>query len=1062
MKKALLKKLPLGLFILALALVPLASQAQLKGTVLTMPNRQELPGAVIMIRPSDRSAISDAQGEFSISLEEGIHTLTVSYLGFKTYTLQLDYPQTNELTIILEPDQMDLGEVEVVTTGYHEIPKERATGSFVKVGQELVDRRISTNILERLEDVTSGLIFNRNSPNTDPLSIRGRSTLFGNSFPLIVIDNLPYEGPLENINPNDVESVTVLRDAAAASIWGAQAGNGVIIITTKKGKMDMPLKVSFNSNVNVIEPQDLFYQPLMDIGDFVNHERGLFEANYYNAQINAPSRQPLSPVVETMLAERNGLISQSERDAALATFSQQDRREQLRDFYYRPAVNQQYALQLTGGGKNHNYAFSAGYDRNGSDVIDNTFERITLTAKNSWSAFSNRLEISTGIAYSKTADRSGTSVPNILHPYEALRDANGNNLAVVSAINTRFRDQMQGSGLLDWSFRPLDEIGMVNSRTGSDDFRINLGTNYKIIEGLNAQVLYQLWRNNLSSSNLQEEELFTMRNLINSFTQVAEDGSLSRPVPLGSRLYTTKRESFSHNLRGQLNYSRKFQIGELAALGGWEMRDRQSLQDRMSYYGYNDRLGISTPIDHVTLFPQFQNPGSRQAIPYGGLHSGDIDRFVSYFANASYTLQDKYTLTMSGRRDMSNLFGVNANQRGVPLWSVGGSWLISNESFFNWDYMPFLKLRTTYGYNGNVDRFSSALTTMRYTTFNMIIPGLPYGFINTPPNPDLRWERIKITNFGLDFENKSGRLSGNIEFYTKTGVDLIGESLIPESNGLMNFRGNFSSTRTMGWDITLNTLNLDRGIRWNTQYLISFVNDKVLSFDGSRSVGQYIGSASTSVMPMEGNPLFAVYSYGWQGLHPDTGDPMGLFEGEASTNYAGIINSFTPETLYYHGPARPTAFGSVRNDFMYKALGISFNLSYRFGHYYRRRSVNYMDLNRGMITHGDFSERWQQPGDEAITNVPSLPVGLNNARHLFYQGSGSLIESADNIRLQDIRLSYRPGTGLPKNSPLSGAEIYCYVNNVGILWKATNERIDPEFQTMRPLRSVALGVRFDL
>ncbi|MDX5479097.1 MAG: TonB-dependent receptor, partial [Cyclobacteriaceae bacterium] len=370
-----------------------------------------------------------------------------------------------------------------------------------------------------------------------------------------------------------------------------------------------------------------------------------------------------------------------------------------------------------------------------------------------------------------------------------------------------FVEETRNTGLLDWSFRPLDEIGKLNSKSAANDLRINLGLNYKVSENLSAQVLYQYWRNNFNSRNIQDVELFTVRNLINSYSQVSADGSLFRPVPLGDRLYTGYRESFSHNLRTQLNYSRSIGKGDLVALGGWELRDRQSLEDRATYYGYNDRLGISAPVDHVTLFPQFQNPGSRLTIPYGGLHAGEVDRFMSYFANASYTYDKKYSLTLSGRRDMSNLFGVNANQRGVPLWSVGTAWILSNETFYNWDYMPFLKLRTTLGYNGNVDRFSSALTTMRYSAFNMIVPGLPYAFINTPPNPDLRWERIKIANFGLDFENRSGTLSGNIEYYTKNGIDLIGESLIPESNGLMNYRGNFSSTRTTGWDIILNTLN---------------------------------------------------------------------------------------------------------------------------------------------------------------------------------------------------------------------------------------------------------------
>ncbi|MEB2778757.1 TonB-dependent receptor plug domain-containing protein, partial [Algoriphagus sp. D3-2-R+10] len=170
-------------------------------------------------------------------------------------------------------DQLILGEVEVVSTGYQEIPRERASGSFVQLGQEMVNRRVSTNILDRLQDITPGLIFNRFNESQDPISIRGRSTIFANTTPLVVVDNFPYDGPLENINPNDVESFTILRDAAAASIWGARAGNGVIVITTKKGKSGSAPKVSLNTNLIFTEKPDLFYSPRMDNSDFVEVER---------------------------------------------------------------------------------------------------------------------------------------------------------------------------------------------------------------------------------------------------------------------------------------------------------------------------------------------------------------------------------------------------------------------------------------------------------------------------------------------------------------------------------------------------------------------------------------------------------------------------------------------------------------------------------------------------------------------------------------------------------------------------------------------------------------------
>src|SRR5690606_26350198 len=214
------------------------------------------------------------------------------------------------------------------STGYQTLPKERATGSFVQVDNELLNRRVSTNILDRLDGVTSGLVFDRRAGNNQNINIRGISTIFSDNLPLIVVDNFPYEGALENINPNDIESITVLKDAAAASIWGVRAGNGVIVITTKKGAKGSKRTVSFNANTTVAEKPNLFYEPQMASGSYVEIEEFLFNNGYFDAALRNDF-QSVSPVVEALYLNRQGLLGDAETADRLSGFKQTDVRNDL-------------------------------------------------------------------------------------------------------------------------------------------------------------------------------------------------------------------------------------------------------------------------------------------------------------------------------------------------------------------------------------------------------------------------------------------------------------------------------------------------------------------------------------------------------------------------------------------------------------------------------------------------------------------------------------------------------------------------------------------------------------
>ncbi|MDF2159382.1 SusC/RagA family TonB-linked outer membrane protein [Algoriphagus sp. CAU 1675] len=1041
-----------------------AREGQLSGTVMD-PDGQALPGALVYLNGTDFRTITNEQGSFEMMVPQGNYTLMVSYLGMETYRASIQIPVSIPLDITLHASEQELGAVEVVSTGYQELPKERATGSFVQLDSQLVQRRVSANLIDRLEDVTPGLVFNRGVyARNEPITIRGRSTINSDTSPLIIVDNFPYDGPLENINPNDVASITVLKDAAAASIWGARAGNGVIVITTVKGKADRPMSVSLNSNMTIGEFRDLNYMPRMANSDFIEIEKDLFGRGFYRSTENNANKPKLSPAVETLIALRDNKITPQEAEAQLALYGNSDLRQQITDYYLQPSLHQQHALSITGGSEAHAYQVSLGYDHNRADLIGNSSNRWTLGVGDQWKGLKNKLEMGLSLNLANQNSLIQTDIPTG-YVYDRIVDQNGNPLSIAGNYSSRYVSSMANSGLLDWNYIPLNEIGELDRRTQAYDLRINPSFQYAITADIKLGLFYQYWRNLKTSRNRDPLQVYSTRDMINKFTQRAEDGSLRTPLPVGDILDVSQSDTYSHTFRPQLTYEKEWNgKHRLNALGGFEFRDLQGLDWSSRYYGYQDNMGISIPVDFATIYPLFYNPGQRSAIPSGISHGGRVDRFVSYYANLAYGLQNRYFLNLSARKDQSNIFGVETNLRGVPLWSMGGAWIISDEQFARESGMPFLKLRLTHGYAGNVNKNISSLLTAQYLTVfpTDLLPQVRSASILNPPNSRLRWEKVRTTNLGLDFETQNGFLGGSLEFFQKDSRDLIGEYSLPAATGQRSLTGNFASSQVKGADITLFANWLSGDFRWTSHLIYSSIKEKVTDFEKIPTVANLLSIASTSMpYPVVGRPLYGIYSYSWAGLDPQTGDPMGYLNGEPSSNYLEMFRAATIDNLRYHGSARPTTFGALRNEVSLKGFRLSVNISYRFGYYYRRSSIDYYSLLRGLPGHGDYQYRWRESGDEKTTFVPSLPTSSNLRRNDFYTHASVLVEKGDHIRLNDIRFSYTLSRKQHKGLPFDSVEFYSYANNLGIIWKASDDPLDPDFQTARPLKSISFGFRMD-
>ncbi|QEM03127.1 SusC/RagA family TonB-linked outer membrane protein [Mucilaginibacter rubeus] len=1046
-----------------------------KGKV-TDGNGAPLPGATVKVKGGPVLATADSNGEFQITNVADSTVLQVSFVGYVTKDIVVS--NANYLTISLENSSNQLNEVAVVSTGYQNIPKERVTGSFAQPIKSEFDMRVSTDVLSKLSGITSGVLFNANSTTAKSgqldINVRGRSTIFANDQPLIVVDNFPYSGNINDINPNDVENVTILKDAASASIWGVRAGNGVIVITTKRGKIDQPLKVGFNSNVTITNKPDLNYNPnQLSSSSYIQLEKYLFSNGYYDANLTDVTNYPvISPVVRLLAQQRSGAISVAALNTQINGLSNLTKNDELNKYFYQRSVNQQYAANFSGGSKHTVYYFSIGYDKNIPSIKGNSYERITLNSQNTFSPVKN-LEINVGLNVvqdKSKIDNTLNQFSNRLFPYSQIADAQGQPLAIPIDFDQTFTNATSSKGFLDWSYYPLNELEKPDNVTKNLDLRFSPGLKYTFWPGLSAEIKYQYQRTNLQNRDYESQDTYYVRNLINQFS-ILNNGMVSGyNIPLGGILALTNGNVISNNLRGQINYNVKWGNNAIVALLGTEFSQTSVENNSSSLYGYNDELSTFTNVNSLNSFPT--NPsGGFSAINSGLGITGTLDRFRSSFANIAYTYKDRYTATASARIDGSNYFGVSTNQKSVPLWSFGGKWTVDKESFYNVNWLPNLVLRATYGYNGNLDRSVTGVTTFQYYN-NAQFTNLPYASISNIGNPDLRWEKTGIGNLAVDFGFKNNIVTGSLDFYFKKETDLLGFKTFPTNVGITTLKGNYSDMRGSGADLVLTTKNLNRELRWTTTFLISHSTDKVTRYDVTPTAPQLVGADGNgnSAVPNINRPVFGLYSYKWGGLNAQTGNPIGYLNGATSEDYSAIVNNSPINSLIYSGPARPTYYGGIYNKFTYKGFALAVQITYKLGYYFRKPTINYSGITSTgtsfLAVNRDYDNRWLQPGDETRTNVPSIIYPFSQARDRFYQYSEVNIEKGDNIRLQDISLSYDFSNSKFPKLPFKNLQVFIYGNNVGLIWRANHSGIDPDAipgtndnSTMPNPRSIAFGIK---
>jgi TonB-linked SusC/RagA family outer membrane protein len=1016
----------------------------------TDPDGKPLAG--VTVAGALRKGVTNENGEFTLLEATCDPSIEFSCIGYETY-IHEQYGDTL-VSVKMKINPVTQDPVLKVNTGYQVISKERATGSYATISKKQLERQVATSILSKMEGRVSGLLLNKNrmpGTNLPFISIRGQSTISANTEPLYVLDNLPYYGDIENINPNDIESITVLKDAAATSIWGARAGNGVVVLTTKKGSDLRKPILELNSSLTITAKPDLWYLPLPNSKEYIEINNKLFVDSFFDGALSSYYAL-VPPDVDIMQQYKLGKISEKERDAQLDQLRSKDVRNDLNRLLYRTGLTNRHTLSVTGGSEDLKYYVGGGFENENMTQVNSYRQRTTVTGNLSY----NKKFYEVGIQGFFTDTRSRVHpVPDWYYPYSELPDANGAPNEVPRDLKSHYKDSVSDI-LQDWGYRPLEENrATVASRKGRQT-RLTLTGKLYLARNVNVQLIYERQQGSDEINDLKGAASYYARNLQNRFA-VNNGGVAEYLIPLGGILDMETNEYTANKVRLQLNYEwNKHRNFRVSALGGVEYAKFKTDSFTMRYFGYFDDLNRAVPSNKFDgSYPAFYDKSLVDRIPNFNHVGSGFDFYPSAFVNAAFTMWRRYTLSVSGRIDQSNLFGLKTNNQSIPLWSVGGKWNAGDESFYPLSFLPYCTIRTSYGLSGNVDKRTTAYTSA------VIGPANRYNAIPmeifSPDNPYLRWEESGLFNAGIELADRKRQWEISFEYYRRKSNFLLAPGAQDPTLGSSFFWGNNAAMVGSGFDLSITT-NHTFGSKWrlNNLLLLSKTTNKVTRYDNSFKEAWYY-TESGFLSPNTGASVYSLYAYKWGGL--DTaGDPRGYVDEKLSKRYDSILTA-SPNSLMRAGSSVPTYFGSFYTSLGYGQFTLAATVIYKAKYYIRRGSVNYSEaLNAPTAGLNDYANRWQQAGNELNTYVPS--VNADPVRNLFYSKSQVLLEKGDQIRLHDVSLSYSMPSTMLKKWKLQAMSFYLIGNNLGFLWKSAPGKIDPDYLTGSPEpRSITVGIK---
>jgi TonB-linked SusC/RagA family outer membrane protein len=1037
---------------------------------------EPLIGVTVHNRTAGTYAASDLNGNYSIVASAG-DVLDFTSIGMMSSSVTV--AKASMLNITMAVDKISLEDV--VVTGYQTISKERTAGSFAKV----TTQQLETKRLSNLNTLLSGEVAGYN----DGL-IRGTTSMNGSTTPLYVIDGFPVENTqystygsitesLPEMNLEDIESITVLKDAAATSIYGARAANGVVVIVTKKAHNNQT-NVSFSSTLSV-KPYRYYTGNVADASTIISLEQAWADGNpslqdatkaASYAQNYLDNAVYTTSGMKAILNYYAGHISQSEMQSTLNTLSSKGYNyiNDVTKYGKRDQFLQQYNITLNKATDRNSFNASVTYKNDRMEDKYTKDQSFGISFTNQTQLYSwLQLEIGSYTNYGNatTQNYSLFSPGYSWDIYDGLVNSDGTNYT--SYAKDRYSLSSLGTienyGLLNMDITPLDEIGYNLIQTQSFSNRTYGRANIKFTDWLKYSAAFQYEFSHYGNSQFKDEDSYSVRNLVNQF--VDYDGVYH--LPAGNELYDYSNTTHAYNFRQQLDFDKTFGKSDIVALAGWEVRDNKLDYTESTLYDYDPDMLTHSEIDAASVIGSYYYG----VWGYGYINADKtrqlVNRYVSIYGNAAYTYDGRYTFTGSLRWDRSNLWGTNSKYQNKPTWSVGASWNIDKESFFSSDWINMLKFRTSYGIGGNIAKDSAPYMTAYYNpNYNV---GGQEGTISSRPNPSLCWEQTATFNFGFDFSMLDNRLAGSIEYYDKEGKDLLANTMgVPtEGYGYSTYTINNGKMYNRGFELTLyaNVVKT-KDFSFDLSGVFGFNKNKV-TYVNVKAPVYYLALDYPEAYPRIGNPYNAIYGYKWAGLTSDGLPQVYNSEGEKVTSQPSDI-----ESIVYLGTYTPVYTGSVKLDLRYRNWNLSVLFVYQGGHKIRNTflpvlnnewnssAYDYIPSFSGIVSSG-IASRWQKAGDEATTNIPRLvfPYDASYSYDLttIYSMSDINVLDATNVKLTNLSLSYSLPQSLCSKISMKGARVQLNGENLMTIAKSKEAKYMLSGYST-PIYSLGLSVNF--
>ena len=1043
-----------------------AQERTITGKILdgSLPD-EPLIGATIAIGDGklQNGTVTDYNGEFTLKVPQDTKVLTVRYLGYENGKITL-VDGTDHYVVTLKSASHSISEV--VVTGYQKIDRRKLTASVSQLN--ISDE--SVGAIKNIDQALGGQIAGLSTlPSTGApgapvkIRIRGTASINGTQEPLWVLDGIPLEGTdipnidnlndindiyqtsIAGLNPTDIDNITVLKDAAATAIYGARAANGVIVITTKRGKESRPI-VNFNTRLTFSPKVDINRLNLLNASEKVDLELALLASNYEYRQHKGGVANILDKLNEFNAYRAGGWN-------ALSTTAQQQINDlrsintDWNDILFRNVFNQEYNASVSGGSDRASYYASAGYYDEQGIVKGVENNRYNFTLKGTFK-INKKLTLGASIFANQRKQASFlTDTGGFTNPVYYSREANPYFQPFKADGSYNYDTNVQGRESNAPDFNIFEERTNTSKRRRDYSIMSIIDAEYKINSDLKLTSQFGYQFDNYNLCRYQGGDSYAMRKEKEYATYMTSSGVQQTIFPEGGANKTTDSYRRQWLWKAMAEYNHRFaKYHDVELMLGTEVRHNITQSTSSNAYGYDARTLTTKPV----VFPS-QSIAERYP-----LHQETRleNAYVSWYATGSYTYHYRYTLGASVRFDGSDVFGVAKKYRYLPLYSVSALWRVSEEKWMQpLTWISDLRLRASYGLQGNIDKSTSPYLIGTIDKASILGKNETIIAAETAPNPNLKWEKTSNVNLGLEAAFLDSRIHFSVDYYHRKSSDLIGIRMLPLETGFASTTINWASMKNDGWELSLSTRNIvTRDFHWTTNLNLGFNTNKIIN----ESVAQ-----NSTYPSRQGYPVGALFAYKTAGLDSE-GYPLFLAADGSKVSAANFfkLNRYGASQLTaeqqraqytYMGSTDPKCSGGLINNFEYRNWQLGVNFMFNLGMKVRVQpsySPTYFD--RGLNTNRDILSRWTatNTGGTFAALMVSTPARLAEyTRYAEYNTYSMLdiwVRNSSYARMQSLRLGYKlPKKWLAKFG-ISSASLSLEGRNLLVIASNYNNYLDPE------------------